>query len=300
MDNVISRMNPPRFKDTEIKCIALQLFTGIEYLHENHVIHRDLKMSNLLMDAKGILKIADFGLARTCAVPSRPMTPKVVTLWYRSPEILLGEKSYTFSADMWSAGCIFAELLLNAPLLPGKVEPHQLELISRLLGAPTDALWPGHRDLPLAPLFRFDKMRDEHRYSRVREILRGNGGSGSGPGASEGAVALVLDLLVWNPRGRVSVRAALRGNYFRREGPNACAPSAVRMRPVAEERRGGAGELREREGEDQSAKARLRRRLEGEKEEQERRKMGRYGPKEGEAELTVGAMPFRNFDLDQD
>lgn len=104
------------FLTPEIKCILLQLLKGMSYLHANWIIHRDLKTANLLLSNQGILKIADFGLARQFGSPAPHLSPNVVTLWYRAPELLLEERKYTPAVDMWSVGCIFAELLTRKPL----------------------------------------------------------------------------------------------------------------------------------------------------------------------------------------
>jgi cyclin-dependent kinase 12/13 len=100
-----------------------QLLSGLEHCHDNNVLHRDIKGSNLLLDNNGILKIADFGLA-TFFDPrhKRPMTSRVVTLWYRPPELLLGATDYSVGVDLWSAGCILAELLYGKPIMPGRTE----------------------------------------------------------------------------------------------------------------------------------------------------------------------------------
>ena len=101
------------------RCYMKQLLTGLTYCHLNNILHRDIKGSNLLIDNQGVLKLADFGLARPCALEnSKTLTNRVITLWYRPPELLLGTQTYGPAVDMWSAGCIFAELLYGKPILP--------------------------------------------------------------------------------------------------------------------------------------------------------------------------------------
>lgn len=100
-----------------------QLLAGLEHCHNNGVLHRDVKGSNLLIDNEGILKIADFGLAAFYNPElKQPMTSRVVTLWYRPPELLLGATHYGVGVDLWSAGCILAELLARRPIMPGRTE----------------------------------------------------------------------------------------------------------------------------------------------------------------------------------
>ena len=123
------------FKESEVKCLVLQLLSAVEHIHNNWIVHRDIKLSNLLYNSKGQLKLADFGLARTLSYPPpAALTPTVVTLWYRAPEVLLGSSSYSFPIDVWSVGCILGELLLNQALLPGNSEIDQLKWIFHLLG----------------------------------------------------------------------------------------------------------------------------------------------------------------------
>jgi len=107
------------FTVPQVKCYMKQLLTGLYYCHRNNVLHRDIKGSNLLIDNQGNLKLADFGLARPYSNENaNPLTNKVITLWYRPPELLLGTQTYGPAVDMWSAGCIFAELLYGKPILP--------------------------------------------------------------------------------------------------------------------------------------------------------------------------------------
>ena len=118
------------FLPSETKTLLLQLTSAVQYLHDNWILHRDLKTSNLLMNNRGQIKIADFGMARYTSDPPPPkLTQLVVTLWYRSPELLLGAEKYDREVDLWSVGCIFGELLAKEPLLQGKNEVDQLSKV---------------------------------------------------------------------------------------------------------------------------------------------------------------------------
>ena len=99
----------------QIKCIMHQILVGMAYLHKQHVIHRDIKGANILISQQGVVKLADFGLARIFYPGNEKVhyTNKVVTLWYRAPELLLGSRNYTEAVDMWSVGCVFAEMILQ-------------------------------------------------------------------------------------------------------------------------------------------------------------------------------------------
>jgi cyclin-dependent kinase 12/13 len=146
-------LNHPRvkFSRTQIQCYMRQLLCGIAFMHRNKIIHRDIKASNLLLNNQGMLKIADFGLSRfwnEVNAKAGRYTNKVVTLWYRSPELLMGSTSYDFSVDIWSVGCIFGELLLGRPILQGKTEIEQLQLIFGLCGLPTKENWPDFDKMP--------------------------------------------------------------------------------------------------------------------------------------------------------
>ena len=184
----------------------LTIFVHLEYLHKNHIIHRDLKLSNILLTSKGTLKIADFGLSRKLACP---MTPRVVTIWYRAPEVLLGDTKYTQAIDLWSVGCIFGELIRSQPLLPGKNEPQQLMLICRLLGTPTPRIWPELEEMPhfktiTLPSIEFDSLK---------HVIK----------ATPLAQALIQEFLVYRPQSRISAFDALGHGYFD-ELPHACSP----------------------------------------------------------------------------
>ncbi|KAG2585340.1 hypothetical protein PVAP13_6KG384006 [Panicum virgatum] len=126
-----------------------QLCKGVAFVHGRGVLHRDLKPHNLLMDRKTMaLKIADLGLSRAITVPLKKYTHEILTLWYRAPEVLLGARHYSTPVDMWSVGCIFAELVTNNPLFPGDSELQQLLHIFKLLGTPNEQVWPGVGKLP--------------------------------------------------------------------------------------------------------------------------------------------------------
>ncbi|KAG0200049.1 Cyclin-dependent kinase 10 [Mortierella sp. GBA30] len=211
MDNIKTPYTP-----AEVKCLMYQLLKGIEYCHDHYVIHRDLKLSNLLLNAQGILKIADFGLARSFGLPSRPMTPKVVTLWYRAPELLFGDSNYTTAVDMWSAGCIFGELLRHGPLLPGKVEKQQVEMIIDLLGTPHEKIWHGFSKLPMAGV-----KLPEQRVNNLKNKF---------PKITDAARSLLSGLLTYDPKKRLSVKQALAHPYFI-ESPPAKHPSLLPTHP---------------------------------------------------------------------
>lgn len=125
------RHNRHPFKESEIKCIMLSVLRALECMHRQNLLHRDIKLSNILYDRYGCVKLADFGLAREYE-DVHTMTPQVVTLWYRAPEILFGSTKYTSAVDMWACGCIFAELLLLEPLVPGSSDIDQLKQIFKV------------------------------------------------------------------------------------------------------------------------------------------------------------------------
>lgn len=201
--SLIDHMKVP-FTESQVKCIMLQLLEGLQFMHNQFVIHRDLKVSNLLLTDKGCLKIADFGLARMAGEPSKPLTPKVVTLWYRAPEVLFGAEMYTTTLDMWSVGCIFGELLNNKPLMPGKSEANQIELIINLLGSPNDAIWPGFSSLPLAKKMTLAQQPYNNLNHRFHWL-------------SEEGSTLLNEFLMYNPVKRISASKAIRSPYFRQK-----------------------------------------------------------------------------------
>ncbi len=134
-------------EDQVIKSFLFQLLQGISYCHNKLILHRDLKPQNLLISRQGILKLADFGLARPFGAPVRAYSSEVVTLWYRAPDVLLGSKQYSTTIDIWSIGCIFAEMINGRPIFPGSTVPDQLLKIYQILGLPSSNQWPDHEIL---------------------------------------------------------------------------------------------------------------------------------------------------------
>ncbi|XP_059819139.1 cyclin-dependent kinase 12-like [Hypanus sabinus] len=154
------------FTEDHIRSFMRQLMDGLDYCHKKNFLHRDIKCSNILLNNSGQIKLADFGLARLYnSEESRPYTNKVITLWYRPPELLLGEERYTPAIDVWSCGCILGELFTKKPIFQANQELAQLELISRLCGSPCPAAWP---DVIKLPYFHTMKPKKQYR-RRLRE-----------------------------------------------------------------------------------------------------------------------------------
>ena len=219
------------FEEVQIKSVFKQLLEALAFMHENKYVHRDIKSSNILLDSHFRLKLADFGLAR-CIEPSileqmqsnnsssvsssNDLTNKVITLWYRPPEILLGACQYGPAVDVWSAGCILAELLLGKPLFAGKSELETLNLIIDLLGTPTSESWEFFERMkkakPLssqsAPPLDLPSIRKDTppTSSRLRDKYHTKVG---GP-----ALNLLEKLLEWDPRKRLTAANALQHSYF--------------------------------------------------------------------------------------
>ena len=141
---VLKQPIPPQ----DVKTTLFQILKGIAFCHSQRIIHRDLKPQNILISSEGDIKLADFGLARAFQIPTRTLTHEVVTLWYRAPEILLGAKRYSTPIDLWSIGCIFAELCTGQALFPADSEIDMLYKIFQLLGTPSETVWSGVTSLP--------------------------------------------------------------------------------------------------------------------------------------------------------
>ncbi|MBA0726750.1 hypothetical protein Golax_002557 [Gossypium laxum] len=210
-----------KFSEPQIKCYMHQLLSGLDHCHSLGVLHRDIKGSNLLIDINGILKIADFGLA--CHFDphdSVPMTSRVVTLWYRPPELLLGASHYGVAIDLWSAGCILGELYSGKPILPGKTEVEQLHKIFKLCGSPSEEYWRRAK-LPYSTVFK-----PLHPYRRcVTETFKD---------LPSPAVSLMDTLLSIDPVHRRTAAFALKSEFFTSQ-PFACDPSSLPKYPPSKE-----------------------------------------------------------------
>ncbi|KAF7125043.1 hypothetical protein RHSIM_Rhsim12G0029600 [Rhododendron simsii] len=209
------------YSQSEVKCLMLQLLEGVRYLHDNWVLHRDLKTSNLLLNNSGELKICDFGLARQYGSPLKPYTHLVVTLWYRAPELLLGAKQYSTAIDMWSLGCIMAELLSKEPLFNGKTEFDQLDKIFRTLGTPNETIWPGFSKLPGVKVnfvkHQLPALGDYGLaiwYNLLRKKFPATSFTGS-PVLSDAGFDLLNKLLTYDPEKRITAEDALKHEWFR-------------------------------------------------------------------------------------
>jgi cell division cycle 2-like protein len=214
---------PSPFLASEIKLLLLQLTTGLSHLHAHPILPRDLKTSNLLLNNRGVLKIADFGMARYYSPPpaagnndipasqQQKLTQLVVTLWYRSPELLLGTKTYGAEVDMWSVGCIFGELITREPLLQGKNEADQITQIFDLCGFPTDASWPSFRRLPNARSLRLPRTSNP---SSTSQLIRAKF-----PSQTSATTSLLSSLLALDPTQRPTADEVLRHDYLVKDAP---------------------------------------------------------------------------------
>ncbi|ELR14612.1 cdk10/11, putative [Acanthamoeba castellanii str. Neff] len=209
LKDLMTAMRDP-FLQSEIKCLLQQLLEAIAYIHDNWYLHRDLKTSNLLLSSKGILKVADFGLARHYGDPLRPYTQPVVTLWYlakrpidpyRAPELLLGAKEYSWEIDMWAVGCIFAEMLCKEPLMKAQTELQMIDQIFKMLGTPNDDVWPGFSELPFVK-----KMKFKTYPSAIRQRMFS--------ATTDAGFDLLMSFLAYDPKKRITAREALSHRYF--------------------------------------------------------------------------------------
>ncbi|KAK4405648.1 putative serine/threonine-protein kinase [Sesamum angolense] len=210
-----------KFTEPQVKCYVRQLLSGLEHCHKHNVLHRDIKGSNLLIDDGGVLKIADFGLASFFDPNNKqPMTNRVVTLWYRPPELLLGATDYGVGVDLWSAGCILAELFAGKPIMTGRTEVEQLHRIFKLCGSPSEEYWKKSK-LPHATIFKPQQAYKR----RITEAFK------DFPPSS---LPLIETLLAIDPAERQTATAALTSGFFTTK-PYACDPSNLPKYPPSKE-----------------------------------------------------------------
>lgn len=195
-----------KFSLSEMKKMVQMLLNALYFIHSNKILHRDMKAANVLITKNGVLKLADFGLARAIHLnkeQSQRYTNRVVTLWYRPPELLLGERNYGPPIDLWGAGCIMAELWTRTPIMQGNTEQHQLTLISHLCGSIAADVWPGVEKLDL-----FNKMvLPANQKRRVKERLRSYV-------KDPLALDLIDKMLTIDPGQRIDADTALNHDFF--------------------------------------------------------------------------------------
>lgn len=191
-----------KFSEEEIQYIMYQFLLPISYMHQSGYLHRDVKPSNFLLSKNGEVAMIDFGLARLKAEEGGALTKNVGTRWYRPPELIFGENAYGESADVWAAGCVFAELVLNEPLFPGTSDIDQLTKIFSLLGTPNELNWPDAKSLPC--FFQFE----EKKHLPIGSHLKFK---------NEEAVRLIGDMLQLDPKKRPSIKQVLESTFFEKK-----------------------------------------------------------------------------------
>ncbi|KAL3938134.1 MAG: hypothetical protein SGBAC_006896 [Bacillariaceae sp.] len=200
-DDISDRVGLPL--DT-VRSFLRQIAAGVGCCHTYRILHRDLKPHNLLITGDGKqVKLADFGLARLSAIPNGPYTFEVVTLWYRAPELLLGANRYSTAVDVWSIGCIFAEMATGMPLFPGRSDIDQIFKIFQRKGTPTGEQWPAVTRLPHYNA-EFPQWRERPLTDQVPMSALG----------SNSAADLLNKLLVYDPDRRIACKTALQHPYF--------------------------------------------------------------------------------------
>jgi len=192
---------PSGITPRHVQSFLRQMIAGINYCHSHRILHRDLKPQNLLIDTSGALKLADFGLARAFGVPVRSYTHEVVTLWYRAPEILLGARHYSTPVDVWSIGCMFAELVNKTPLFPGDSEIDEIFRIFRSFGTPNEKVWPGVTSLP-----DYKHTFPEWSAQPLTNLIKGS--------LTESGLHLLQEMLHYEPKKRISAKRAMSHPYF--------------------------------------------------------------------------------------
>ena len=194
------------FTVNKTRKLLWQIMQAVEHCHTRRIMHRDLKPSNVLIDeSENVVKLADFGLARSFGTPLKTYTHEVVTLWYRAPEIILGAKVYSTAIDMWSLGCILFELAHRKPLFYGESEVGQLFKIFKVLGTPSEENWQGSSELP--------EMKDSFPKWKVNgneELVKLSTNFKECPEA----VDLLTQMVQLEPSRRITLKAAMAHPFF--------------------------------------------------------------------------------------
>ena len=224
IDNHYQQHKCSPFSQSEVKRLMIQLLEAIRFIHSNYILHRDLKLSNLLYNNRGELRVADFGLARRVGgeyvgeckgrrdhteSSDSCLTPKVVSLWYRPPELLLGSEYYDQGVDNWGAGCVFGELLRGKPLMDGRNEMEQLQRMFDLLGPPNVDEWPCLNELPILKQGQIELPKRWHLQNNGKHLLDIFQGWDCPSG-----IKLLMGLLKYNPDMRLTAKEALSADYF--------------------------------------------------------------------------------------
>ncbi|ODQ64727.1 Pkinase-domain-containing protein [Nadsonia fulvescens var. elongata DSM 6958] len=217
MDHDLSGiLSQPDFKlnESNIRFIFRQMIEGLAFIHQRGILHRDIKGSNILISNTGQIKLADFGLARSVDLvnPHAHYTNRVITLWYRPPELLLGATKYNGSIDVWGMGCLLVELYTRRAIFPGHDEISQLNYIYNIMGTPKEGQWPLNErsNLPWWPLLHPHEETDSKFLTNYQSNM------------SPVALDLTLKMLTWNPRVRISASDVLQHEYFTSGQPEAC------------------------------------------------------------------------------
>ena len=186
-------------EEETIKSFLYQILDALAYCHSKKIIHRDLKPQNILLTKNLKIKIGDFGLARVFSIPIRPYTKEVLTLWYRAPELLLGINEYSTPVDIWSVGCIFAELVIKKPLFKGDCEFEQIMKIYSILGTPKIEDWNEIVNLPYYSN-KFPKIKKK----KIEEIVK----------LDVNGINLLKSMFQYDPNKRITAKQALLHPFF--------------------------------------------------------------------------------------